>query len=288
MAGLKILVPTDLSPISQRALQYAAMLSAHIEADITVFHLVNKEKYRSLSEYQRDLAEIIEKEMRKGLKDATVYNKNLKKIKFEVKAKEEKIYQHITEFAKQGSFDLIIMGSHGSVENPDWEDRFMGTNAYQVVHHSHCRVITFINTPEPLRIAKILVPLDLTPGTIQKIAPTAELAKAFSATVYLLSVHPDPEDHKWAMLRTQMKSIARQLEEGGIKVKTKILQGDDFPQIILDYVKKKEIDLLSIMTRPVLQWNEILITPGAKTIITYATTPVLSVRPKETKDAIGL
>lgn len=283
----KILIPTDFTEISQYALKYAIYMSWYLDGELTALHLVDHKKYKSKPEYQREMADLIEGKLQDELNQAKSVNPDLKKIHVQIKPLKNHVPKEIENFAKEGVYDFIVMGSQGLSPHDDWLERFHGTNAYQVLHSAPCPVFTFVDPEREVQIKKILVPLDLTAGTRQKIPLVAKLAQAFKATVYLLSIYPSSFDESWTQLEQQIKEITGELTEAGVKVRSVMYEKDDFPGEVLTYSQEIEADLIAIMTRPSTQWNELFVTPGAKRIIAHSHIPVLGVRPISKED-IGL
>ena len=95
---------------------------------------------------------------------------------------------HATE--KEINADLIFMGAHGlNGFQPYW----IGSNALRVVSASNCPVITVQADSAETDFTSIILPLDNSTETRQKVPYAAVFAKAFGATIHILSVSKDKQ-----------------------------------------------------------------------------------------------
>ena len=119
MTPKKILVPTDYSPSSKLALQYAVTLAAAFHSKVHVFNAWEVPPYLrpDLTVWVGDVSTTLsihacaeaQKGMREFLADAKVEeSENLTSTVVNGAP-----YATILSLAKEGSFDLIAMGTHG-------------------------------------------------------------------------------------------------------------------------------------------------------------------------------
>lgn len=140
----KILVPTDFSQGSHKALQYAVMLGTEFKAKIVLLHVVSTPldisgmhvPHFSLDKIMEEMRERAEKEM-----EALLQEKNIKKagITFETQVREGVPFLQIIQGAKEAEADLIVMGTHGRT---GLEHVFFGSTAEKVVRKAPCPVLT--------------------------------------------------------------------------------------------------------------------------------------------------
>ena len=117
----KILAPTDLSELSQVGVRYALNLAKGIEAEVTVYHVVD---YDTLTRYgqrsaasssfqppDHDFLERYQKALSQFLKD---YVSDLTAcVKVHEKVELGTPGKNIVELAKSEEYDLIVMSTHG-------------------------------------------------------------------------------------------------------------------------------------------------------------------------------
>ncbi len=142
----KILVPVDGSDESRKALELAKGIASGCQTtDITLLYVMNpivfaaaaspgEEKFISavpeIMVFRQQEADMVLEEMAKLLADTSV--------QVERKALEGHPARAILETAKEGHFDLIVMGSRGMSRLAGF---LLGSVSDAVVHHAHCPVM---------------------------------------------------------------------------------------------------------------------------------------------------
>jgi nucleotide-binding universal stress UspA family protein len=127
----RILICTDFSENSELALDYAVSLTAEYDAELTVFHVMDKDRnpVRKEDEVMATVAEHLDKlipaEKRKTLKIRTVIRSG-------------KPYQRIIEYAQEASTDLITMGVRGAGA---LDRAVFGSTTYRVIQLGPCPVL---------------------------------------------------------------------------------------------------------------------------------------------------
>ncbi|MFO1486923.1 MAG: universal stress protein [Verrucomicrobiota bacterium] len=138
----KILVPTDFSECSAKALDYAVDFAARIGGELTLLHVVEPLIYPTasqelpviLSDYQQDTVTSSRKELLRLRSE---------KVAGKVPAGTMAVSGHasatIVEVAKAIYADLIIIGTHGF---RGLKHALLGSTAERVVRHAPCPVLT--------------------------------------------------------------------------------------------------------------------------------------------------
>lgn len=272
----KILVPFDDNLKSVRALEYAAMLAHGLNANITALHLLELEDYQSKAHFHAELEELIERQVRPKLKQIQKTYPDIRKIDLQTIGRKKAIPEHITDFAQDNNFDFIVMSSHGQFARNDWELRLKNTIAYQVVLKATCPVFTFTEIPVQSKVKNILLPLDLSDGSLYKVPLAIYMAEQFGACLHLLSASEHQEDHD--ELQQQLIRICDELTAKKINVIKTPIYLTTLADAIETYISSEPIDLVTIMSRPGFRWSDIWVSPKAKRIISKLHAPVLSIR----------
>jgi universal stress protein A len=145
MTPKKILVPTDFSPSSKLALEYAVALAAAFHSKVHVFNAWEVPAYLrpDLTVWVGDVSTTLsihacseaQKAMREFLADAKVEeNENIT-----TQVVNGAPYATILSQAREGRFDLIAMGTHGRT---GVAHLVLGSVAERVVRHAGCPVLT--------------------------------------------------------------------------------------------------------------------------------------------------
>jgi universal stress protein A len=135
----KILAPTDFSPYSTQALDYAALIAKSFKAEITLMHIIESPTYsitdtliwvdhsEALKTTASALLENLSKELaKKGLSVATYLVTGIP-------------YREIVKKSQQDKVDLIVMGTHGRT---GMEHLLLGSVAEKVLRLAPCPVLT--------------------------------------------------------------------------------------------------------------------------------------------------
>lgn len=279
MAGFKnhILVPIDFSEQSIIALEQSYNLARLTKADITLINVIEESFHLPFFTNHEDkgLEKRIKKELEK-LASETMHKLN---IHVDTIIARGKVYEEIKKAAKKLKSSFIIMGTNGSVGIK----KFIGSNALRVIREAPCKVITIKGKKHRFGCKNILLPLDLTKETREKITKSIEIAKLFSSNIHLVTVLNTDDEFLVKKLRRQMSQVYDFIRENDIPATVEFLHNDDVTASIVDYSKKIKADLLMIMTQEE-NWTDLMfISSSAQQIINSSDIPVLSIRPKEKK-----
>lgn len=272
----KILVPFDDNVRSIRALEYAAMFASGIGASITALHLADPESYQSKEAFQKDLNQLVEDQLRPKLVEIQKKYPDIVKIDLQIRGLQKSVYRHIITFAQENQIDFLVMRNHGLPQGGDWELHFKNTTAYNVVLEAPCPVFTFTHLPQNPKMKNILVPLDLSDGSLYKIPIAIDLAKQFNATLHLISGSESVEEHP--ELKQQIEEIYQSLQTMGLNMVKSDVFKDTLPGAIETYAANSDVDLVVIMSRPGFRWSDLWVSSKAKQIISRSPVPVFSIR----------
>lgn len=274
------IVPIDFNEQSMISLEQAGNLAFVLNSEVILLHVMD-EPGSSAS------AKAYHKELKEEIKDKLeVYAQNLSK-EYNLKVSHEirygKPYQEIIDSASEKDATLIVMGSnkHSGIK------RFLGTNSLRVVRQSSTPVITIKGKSHKKGCDRILLPLDLTKETREKVARALEFARAYGAEVHIVSVRETDEFEASALTR-QMFQVKSYLETHNIKVVDSFLKkSGSIADTILKYANSNEIDLIMIMTQQEQNITDLFIGSQAQDIINKSEIPVLSVIPRTQEARYG-
>ncbi|OGR39854.1 MAG: hypothetical protein A2051_06650 [Desulfovibrionales bacterium GWA2_65_9] len=132
-----ILVPVDGSEHSERALRCALELAKCQEARVTVLHSFGNIPMLIGGDGRRELVTALREESRK-LMEPFIGILREAGMPEQFIAREGRAAQVIVDEAKEGGFDLIVMGSRGLSEVAGV---LMGSVAHRVLCSAHCPVL---------------------------------------------------------------------------------------------------------------------------------------------------
>lgn len=232
---LKILVATDLTSISEAATRYAKNLLAPLNATVTLLHVIEPVGGDTVfvAEYDSAIEDAKGKLASIG-RDLELDDFNyMVEVGFPV----ERILHAISE----EQYSIVIMGMQHDLADIDRE--VFGSNAYDVVKHGKCAVLTVpekVITHEPSRIV-LTVSLE-TDENVYLLSLLKRLARHYNSSITLL--HVSREEH---VSVAQGKSAAvhwlkEQLE--GYDFHFATVSSKNIPEAIHLFVEDHETDLL--------------------------------------------
>ena len=281
----KILVPLDFSQASVDALDYAVRIAEIFKSEIILLHVVETYEFNSSYRDDETAREIIQMGLNKKFDEIMMEHSNSEDLKVSHAHRVGKIYNQINLYAEEESCDLIVMGTHGTSSNSKFKKFMLGSNANRVIHGAPCPVLTVKNKNHSINFNKILLPIDITKETEQKVAFAIAIAKTFDSEIHILaaSSYIDEYQDNISKLTLKLNEVADEVTTKGIKCFTCIERNENVPHAIFEYSEKNDIDLVVIMTRQEKKWEEFLLGSNAKKVIVGSDTPTLSLQPKEGK-----
>jgi nucleotide-binding universal stress UspA family protein len=284
----KILVPTDFSELSMTALHYAAALAKHSDAEILLLHVMQPYEHAAALKNIIDFESVVQKAVEEKMNEISRQKSDLLDVKIHIKVVQGKVFEEAQRFATDESVDLIVMGTHGAGGIGDLERYVLGTNAYRIVHVSQAPVITVRKEQDKVTFKNIVLPLDMTKETKQKVDQAIRIAKVFGSTIHVVSVTSFFDEYRYNLseIKLQLDEVAEKVKGAGVPVKVARLRHDDVADSVMDYAEEVEADLVIIMTRAESTMNELVLGSSARKVISECKVPVLSLRPQLTVSAV--
>ena len=268
----KIHVPIDFSADSVNALEFAITLANVIDAEVRMIH-VKKNKNFELPFYFKDFDLAIGKSLDDFMDILINKYKSTCKNRLDYKIREGNIFKEITNQAKYDDAYMIIMGTHGV---SGFEELWIGSNAFRVVSNSPCPVITIRNGFLIRNFKNIVIPIDLSPDSRHKVPYITELAKFFNATVHVVGVSEISKSDIVAKINTYCTQVEEYMKEKGVPCVKEIITGSNITDLTIEYAKKVDAELISIMTEQLTN-NAFWLGPYAQQMVNHSPIPVLSI-----------
>lgn len=279
-----ILVPVDYSEQSIIALEQAVNLSKVFDSEIHLLNVINEEFSLSNLFNEQDKAEF-KKRAEAKLKEFVDENSEKFGVSLIPHQVTGKIYNQIAKVADIIDAQFIVMGTAGS---STLKKKFIGSNALRVVRESHKPVITIKGKHHRKGCQNIILPLDLTKETREKVQKAIEFAKRFGSIIRVVSVLLTNDEFVVNRLTRQLDQVKKYIEESGLDCTAEIIRDTNGKQslsdIVIDYANKSKGDLIMIMTQQEEDFTDFFIGSSAQGIIHESEIPVLSIIPTVKKD----
>jgi len=272
-----LLVATDFSKNSIHALEYAIMFANKLDAEIHLVWVDNSTLEDNLIDTIEEGLRIEKKRYLENLVEQ--YKEKVPGGKIKYHLKKGKIYQELAKTARQLKADIMFAGTHGIT---GYEQYWIGSNAYRIMTSAPCPVITIrADYQFDHGINKILIPLDSSLETKQKLPFTVELAQQFNAVIHLLKVY----NSTIGVIRKRIDSFGRDaekcLQEKKVDYRIESVDATNVAISILHYAEENNIDLIAIMTEQNLTTANKFLGPYAQQLLAGSKVPIMSLRDKE-------
>ncbi len=224
-----ILVPTDFSESANVAYNHAVSIAKIFEAKVTLLHILSK-------------SEDISTEKAKINRVANELAETLK-IECDGIVRTGSIYEDISEVAQEIDAKFVVMGIHGL----KGLEKFTGSPALKVITSSKIPfIVVQENTPMTNFYKNIVLPLDLTLETKQKLGYASEIADKFKSTIHII-VPKTSNKELTAKLKRNILFAQNFLSEHQINYQIKIASGSSFSKEVIEYAQQQNSDLIAIM-----------------------------------------
>jgi nucleotide-binding universal stress UspA family protein len=272
----QILVAIDFSKTSLNALEYGIHIANKAKADVQMVWVDNTTSeevvFEGFAHEERNEKVALLKELQEK------FSKTLKGGKLDYKTRKGKVYSELAHQAKSSNADLIIAGTHGV---SGFEEYWIGSNAYRIVTNALCPVITLRHDCNVDDIRKIIIPIDSSQETRQKLPIASQIAELFNSEIHVLSLYSTPLKSVQKRVDNYAKQVVDYLADKKIKHVSITKETENITRTTIDYAEAINADLIAIMTEQENTTANIFLGPYAQQMINHSPIPVLSMRSKE-------
>lgn len=276
-----ILVPVDFSETGNLALTHAANLAKLFNAKITVCHVMADYTHiftipepvmaaPDIDEFEKGITAKLD-ELAEG-----VFAQH--GIRAETFITQGRISTEIVNYAEENNVDLIVMGTHGA---HGWEEFFIGSNAHKVVTRSKCPVLTVQTHAIKTGFKNIILPIDNSLHSRQKVDLAVLLAEKFGSHIHILGLLESNDKTDVAKFEIKLDSVEDVLGRHKIPFTRQTVRGNNLAVETLNYAKTHTADLIMIMTEHESDMSGMFLGPVARQIVNHSRVPVISIRPIE-------
>lgn len=267
-----VLVPTDFSDIAEYAIEHGIGVAKEMGFGICLLHVVTKETIANLKKEKKGVSEITGK-----LEKIASSIKEKHNIKSDYLAKEGSIFQVIGSITKEIGANIVVIGTHGK----SGIQFLVGSFISKVIAKSDVPVIVIQKRGFGEGYKNVVVALDSSTESKQKVKWAVYMAKNLNSTIHLYSLHVTEKDFKIKLKKniSQIKAIFEQnrinYTEGSSTEKGNVVKQ------IVDYSEKIKADLIMIMTNNDSLLPNFIEKPEEKIIFNHCKIPVMCINPKD-------
>jgi nucleotide-binding universal stress UspA family protein len=275
----KILLPIDFSDASMIAFDHAVEFAKKFNSELFLIHVLENSFF--IHDIFLPQTKVISLENLSEIAEAKLSQlcENTKKqhgLTITYSVLQGKVAKEIVNAAKDNNCDIIIMGTHGS---SGMEEFFIGSNAERVVVNAHCPVLTIQPFREAFGFKKILLPIDNSPSSRQKVAHATKMAKEFGAMILLVGLLSENDEDTAKKFNMKMDQVKEHLKNNNIVFDEKIINSYDHADEVIKVAESSGVDLIVIMTEQE-EDSGFFMGVGAQHVVNRSKVPVLSVTPE--------
>ena len=265
----KIVVGIDFSECSLNALAHAVSLAEKSNLEVVMIWVNKFSEERILSHNNELLVSGADLHFSKLIEKY----KPILGDRISYVIREGRVYESINEFCQEINPLLVVIGTHGI---SGFSEKWLGSNAYRMALMLDTPVIIIRNGADVNNsLSKILLPIDSTVETRQKLPLTAKLAQYFGATIYVLGVHTSTLDDMANKVKSYVNQVAAYLEDKKVKYEVDEIYSNDLVGDIVDYSEKINANLLSIMDEQEVSLKNVFEGSYTLQLVTRSQCPVL-------------
>lgn len=276
----KILIPIDFSETSLRAIKHGGFIAKLTGGELILLHVQRK----------NELMDIILPAV--NVKDVTLVTKFLedKLQKLAEDTRQEygvsvaavvsmgNITSEIVDYAEEQGCGMIVMGTQGS-DSPN-DILFLGSNAYRALTKSDIPILTVRTEAPKLGYSTILLPVDTSAHSRQKVTAALDIASKFAAHVHVLGILGPSEDNHEYKLKVILPQIQKLAKEKNLVCTGEIIKAKDRAGKTLEYADKNKAELIICMRDETTEFPKSILGTYAHSLLNDSKIPVLCIPPE--------
>ncbi len=190
-----IIVATDFSPASERALSYALAIAHRYDSHVYVVHAIRPDLYTlTPPEASGGMVELVRQAAEQEMASLLVSGR-LREVPHQAVVEEGEVWTVLADLASRHDADLIVLGTHGRT---GFEKMFLGSVAERVFRLAERPVLTVgpevaKQAPEEVELKHIIYATDFSPNSRRGLPYALSLAQEHQATLSLFHVVENSE-----------------------------------------------------------------------------------------------
>ncbi len=265
-----ILVPTDLTCVAECALDHAVEIARLFDRKIILLHVLMKKKY--------------EEGVRMKLEQQTSKLSEDTGLDISYKIEEGSIFTIISKTAEDINAEFIIMGIHGK----RGIQYIVGSYAYKVITSSKVPVLVVKKKHVHKGYKNIVLPIDFTLESTQKVRYAIKFAKYFDATIRIIGFLATKSSVWKIKKEVILQKVTEHIKQAGVDVTAEIIiqPGAVIHDVVLDYAEQIKADMIMIVAEIGDLYKDIFSKNSAEQIVDKSDLPVLNIISDPVKDNV--
>ena len=275
--GKYILVPVDFSPSSINAMEHAVLYANAIECDIRMIHVKRRNADYDPAINFNDYDEVLKSSVINNFKRIIAHFKSKMKGRIDYCVRDGRVFTEVCNQAKYGDALMIISGTNGV---SGFKERWEGSNAFRIVSHATCPVITIKYNFVPQSPRRIVVPIDNTARTRLKIPIVAKIAKCFDAEMMLIDIRNDNKLSTQKKMEDAMKAVTIYLDRHNVRYSKDNLRvkKKKTATAVIDYALENDADLIAATSERLDNNWQLFSVSNPQKLVNHSPIPVITIK----------
>ncbi len=272
-----ILVPVDFSPSSINAMEHAVLYANAIGCNIRMIHVKRRNADYDPAISFNDYDEVLKSSVINKFKQIIAHFKGKMKGRIDYCVREGRVFTEVCNQAKYGDALMIISGTNGV---SGFKERWEGSNAFRIVSHAICPVITIKYNFVPQGPRRIVVPIDNTARTRLKIPIVAKIAKCFDAEMMLVDLRNDNKLSTQKKMEEAMKAVTVYLDRHNVKYSknTLCVKKKKTATAVIDFALESDADLIAATSERLDNNWQIFSISNPQKLVNHSPIPVITIK----------
>jgi nucleotide-binding universal stress UspA family protein len=264
-----LIVPIDFSEESLNGLDLAVMLARKSNAKILLVHVIPRVISEDISITEKKIknANLKFENLLQSCQERRDFRCNMNYL-----ISRGRVFSDVTNVADKHEDPLIVLSTHGA---SGFEKLFIGGNAFKIASNAKNPVITVRQSNLTSNIDKIVMPLDNTLQTREKVPYTVNFAKLFNSEIHIVTIRTSNHRSIEKKLHKYSSQVAEFVQDHKIPFRLEHLQGVNLTDLTLDYSRSVKTDLISILAEQEKDTSNNLLGNNAHQMINKSQIPVL-------------
>lgn len=255
-----ILIPIDYSKQSLVAIKNSYNLGRYSNSKLLIVHVFENAKDENIPALEK-LTEDTAKES--GLECSFM------SIKGDIFAETDRIAEKI-------GANLIVAGLEPHVR---FRSFMGGSSASKFIKNSPCPVLTTRASVYESGCKNIVMPIDLSAESREKVGTVIQMAKYFGAEIRIVCVF-DPNDTKYEnQMLPYLQQVKKYIKDRSVNCTNKSIPSKTVAEAIIEYANKNECELIVQMNKRDLSLGEMFSGTMSQRMVDISNIPILTINP---------
>jgi nucleotide-binding universal stress UspA family protein len=275
----KVLIPVDFSATSLIAIRHGAFLAKKNKGELYIVHVIRRRELTNTSHPTAELRQLVteKSDMLERTRELACEVRKHYNIPVHALVTSGKCAKSIVKTAERINAGLIVMGTRGEEST---SSLFFGSNALRVIARANIPVITIRTGTSKVGYSRILLPINSSEHSRQKVNSALQVAKMFAASVKILGILGTGEEAYRYKLEVILRQIRKMAESSQLFASSEIVTSDDPAEFTMAYAHKTGSDIIISMTDENTGASRIVAGSFDEQLVEQSPVPVMSIQPE--------